>query len=166
VTDIARGRLGARFAARYVLQLAGRQERRLSPPDRPFAPASTLATVERDPGEIIEGSFEPFFRIGPTLALTAGARYWSKGADKYTYVRNQVPVEGTTPDVLAIGSEQNGTAFSAGLSVVHDGRRADGTVGMPMEAALRWEKTVRSSRGRVPANESVTVVLRFFRKMF
>lgn len=166
VTDIARGRIGARFAARYVLQLPSTLERRLTPPDQPLAPAGTLATVEWDPGEIVEGSFEPFLRIGPTLALSAGIRYRSKRADTYTYARSQTPIEGTTPDVLAIGSEQNATAFSAGLSFVHDGRRRDGTVGMPMEAALRWEKTTGSNRGRVPANESVSVALRFFRKMF
>lgn len=166
VTDIARGRIGARLTARYVLQLPGRQDRRLAPPDQPFAPAATLAAVEWDPGEIMEGSFEPFLRIGPTLALTAGVRYRSKGADQYSYVRNQAPIEGTTPDVLAIGSKQNATAFSVGLSFAHDGRRRDGTVGMPIEAALRWEKTTGSTLGRVPANESVSVALRFFRRMF
>jgi hypothetical protein len=166
VTDIARGRIGARFTARYVLQLPATLERRLTPPDQPLAPAASLAMVEWDPGEIVEGSFEPFLRIGPTLALTAGIRYRSKRADTYTYARNQPPIEGTTPDVLAVGSEQNATAFSAGLSFVHAGRRRDGTVGMPMEASLRWEKTTGSTRGRVPANESVSVALRFFRKMF
>jgi len=166
VTDFVRGRIGARVTARYVLQLPGRQERRLSPPDHPLAPAATLAAVEWDPGEIVEGSFEPFLRIGPTLALTAGVRHRSKRADRYTYVRNQAPIEGTTPDVLASGSEQNATAFSAGLSFTHDGHRRDGTVGMPMEAALRWEKVTRSSLGRVPASESVSMALRFYRKIF
>ena len=166
VTDIARGRVGARLTARYVLQLPGRQERRLSSPDHPLAPAASLATVEWDPGEIVEGSFEPFVRIGPTLALTAGVRHRSKGADHYSYVRNQAPIEDTTPDVLAIGSKQNATALSVGLSFTHEGRRRDGTVGMPMEAALRWEKVTRSSRGRVPASESVSMALRFYRRIF
>jgi len=131
-----------------------------------LAPAATVAAVEWDPGEIIEGSFEPFLRIGPTLALTAGVRHRSKRADHYTYVRNQVPIEGTTPDVLAIGSAQNSTAFSAGLSFIHDGQRRNGTVGVPMEAEFRWERVVRSSLGRVPASESVSMALRFYRKIF
>ncbi len=166
VTDLARGRIGARLTARYVLQLPGRKDRRLSSPDQPLAPAATVAAVEWDPGEIVEGSFEPFLRIGPTLALTAGVRHRSKGADHYSYVRNQAPIEDTTPDVLAIGSKQNGTALSVGLSFTHDGQRRDGTVGMPMEAALRWEKVTRSSLGRVPASESVSMALRFYRKIF
>lgn len=166
ITDVARGRLGARLTARYVLQLSGRLNRRLAPPDQPFAPASTLAAVEWNPGEIVEGSFEPFLRIAPALALTAGVRHRSRKADTYTYVRNQVPIEGTTPDVLAIGSGQNATAFSAGLSYAHGGVGRDGKPGMPMDAALRWEKTTGSTTGRVPAAETLSVMLRFYRKVF
>ncbi len=166
VTDIARGRLGARLTARYVLQLSGRQERRLSSPDRPFALASTLAAVEWNPGEIIEGSFEPFMRIAPTLALSAGVRYWSKGADRYTYVRNQAPIDGTSPDVLSAGSAQNAVSLQAGLTFSHDGARRDGTRGLPMDAWLRWEMIASSSEGRVPATQSVSLMLRLYRKLF
>jgi hypothetical protein len=166
VTDLARGGLGARLTARYVLQLSGRQERRLSPPEHPFALASTLAAVEWNPGEIVEGSVEPFLRIAPTLALSAGVRYRSKGADRYSYVRNQTPIEGTSPDVLAIGSKQNLTTLYAGLNFSHDGARRDGTRGLPMEAWLRWETVAASSAGRVPASQTVSLMLRFYRRGF
>jgi hypothetical protein len=164
VTDLSAGRIGARFTGRYVLQQPGRQFRRITPPDQPISFASTIAEVERDPGEIVEGSIEPFLRIGPTLFLVGGVRYWSKAEDKYSYVPGQEPVEGTSPDVLAIGSKEDGTAFSAGLSFSHDGMRADGTVGLPMDASLRWEKVARSTLGRVPVRESVVISIRFYRK--
>lgn len=164
ITDISRGGFGARLTARYVMQLSGRQERRLSSPDRPLALAGTLAAVERNPGEIVEGSVEPFLRIAPTLALSGGVRYWSKGADTYTYVRNQAPIEGTSPDVLSIGSKQNATALYAALNYSHDGVRRDGSRGMPMDAWLRWEMIASSSAGRVPASQSVSLMLRFYRK--
>lgn len=166
VTDVAVGRVGARFTGRYVRQLSDQQERRLTPPSRPLAAAAKQAQVEWDPGDIIEAGVEPFLRIAPTLALTAGVRHWSKGVDKYTFARPVTPIPGLNPDDLAIDSKQNGTAFSAGLSFSHDGRRADGTRGLPMDASLKWEKTTRSSLGRVPVNESVTVMLRFYRKLF
>jgi hypothetical protein len=166
VTDIARGGLGARLSARYVLQLSGRQERRLSPPDQPFPVAGTLAAVVWNPGEIMEGAVEPFLRIAPTLMLSAGVRYWSKGADTYSYVTNQAPITGTSPDVLAIGSRQNVTALYGGLTFSHDGVRSDGTRGLPMDAWLRWEMVAASSAGRVPATQSVSLMLRFYRKAF
>ncbi|HEV8358559.1 MAG TPA: hypothetical protein VGQ17_17530 [Gemmatimonadales bacterium] len=166
VTDLAAGRLGARFTARFVLQLPGRQQRRLSPPDQPIADASTLALVERDPGEIVEGAIEPFLRIGPTIALVGGVRHWLKGTDTYRYVPGQPPIEGTDPEVLAIGSKENGTAVSAGLSFVHDGVRRDGTVGLPMDASFRWEMIARSTEGRVPVKQTVWISLRFYKRIF
>lgn len=166
VTDIARGRLGARVTMRYVLQLPGRQQRRLSAPDQPIAPIGLLAAVQRDPGEIVEASFEPFVRIGPTLALVAGVRYWSKAADVYTYVPSQTPIDGANPDVLALGSTENGTALSAGLSFSRGGARRDGRAGLPMDASLRLAMVTGSSLGRVPAKQSVTAMLRLYKKMF
>ena len=166
VTDLGAGKLGARITARYVLQLPGRQERRLTPPDQPIAAANTLAAVERDPGEILEGSVEPYLRIAPHFALVAGVRHWQKGSDKYTYVPNQDSIPGTTPDVLALGSKENGTVLTAALSFAHDGVRRDGRRGMPIDAVLRGELVVGSSQGRVPVRQSISLMLRLYRKMF
>jgi hypothetical protein len=166
VTDLGAGAIGARVTARYVLQLPGRQSRRLTPPDQPFAPATTLALVERDPGEIIEGSLEPYLRIASHFSIVAGIRHWKKAIDKYNYAPNQGPIAGTTPAVLAIGSKTNGTVLSAALSFVHDGLRRDGTAGIPIDAILRGELVVGSSQGRVPVKQSISLVLRLYRKIF
>ena len=166
VTDVLSGGFGARITARYVHQLPGRVTSRITPPDQPIAPASTTAELERDPGEIVELGIEPFIRIAPTLALVAGVRRWSKGADSYTYTRSQPPIEGLSPDLLAIGSRENATLLSASLSFAHPGIRKDGTIGLPMDAALRWERVIGSSLGRVPQRHTVAVQLRLDRKLF
>jgi hypothetical protein len=166
VTDVSSGRLGVRLTGRYVLQLPGLQQRRVGPPDQPFAPASTLAAVERDPGEIVEVGAEPFIRIARTLAFSAGARHWSKGADTYRYAAGQDSVPGVTLSDLARGSRENGTVLSAGISFVHDGARLDGTRGLPMDASFRYERVVASTLGRVPASESVVISLRFYGRVF
>jgi len=68
--------------------------------------------------------------------------------------------------VLAIGSKTNGTVVSAALSFVHDGLRRDGTTGIPIDAILRGELVVGSGQGRVPVKQSVSLVLRLYRKIF
>jgi hypothetical protein len=166
VTDLVFGKLGARLTGRYVLQVPGRQDRRVAPLDQPIALAASLAGVQRDPGEIVEGSFEPFVRIGPTLSLVAGVRYWSKQADTYTYAPNQAPIENVDISVLGQDSKENGTALSAGLSFVHSGVRRDGSAGLPMDAALRWEMISGSTLGRVPAKQTVSMVLRLYHTLF
>ena len=90
----------------------------------------------------------------------------SKGADAYSYVRNQAPIEGIPLEVLASGSRENGTALSAAVSFAHGGRRKDGSIGLPMDASLRWEQVMGSSLGRVPAKQSVAVQLRLYRRLF
>ena len=166
VTDVFAGGFGARLTARYVHQLPGRVTSRITPPDQPIAPASATAELERDPGEIVELGIEPFIRIAPTLALVAGIRRWSKGADSYAYTRSQTPIEGLSPDVLGIGSKENATLLSASLSFSHEGIRKDGTIGLPMDAAVRWERVIGSSLGRVPERHTVAVQLRLYRKLF
>ena len=166
VTDVMGSGFGARLSARYVLQLSGRVSRRVAPPEQPIAPAATLAVLNRDPGEIVEFGIEPYVRMARTLALGAGVHRWSKAADRYSYVVNQEPIEGTTPDVLAIGTKENGTRLTAFLSFAHDGRRTYGSVGLTMDATIRWEKVVGSSLGRVPAKNVVVAQLRFYRKLF
>jgi hypothetical protein len=166
VTDFMAGGVGARVTARYVYQLPGRLSRRITPPDQPIAPVAFTAALERDPGEIIELGVEPYLRIAPTLALTAGFRRWSKGADKFSYVRNQPPIEGVSPETLAIGTRENGMVASAGLSYVHGGRRKDGSIGLPMDVALRFEQVIGSSLGRVPVRQTLAVQLRLYRKLF
>ena len=166
VTDLIGGGFGARVTARYVYQLPGRLTRRISAPDQPIAPAANEATLERDPGEILQLGIEPYLRLGPTLALVAGVRRWTKGADTYTYTRNQTPIEGVSPDLLAIDSKENGAVLSAALSFSHDGRRKDGSTGFPMDASVRWERVIGSSLGRVPAKHTIAVQLRLYRKLF
>ena len=166
VTDFGAGRFGARVTARYVVQLPVTLMRRLAPPDQPFAPASSLASVERDPGEIVEGILEPWFRIARHFAITGGVRHWRKPADRYAYAAGQAPILDTSPDVLAIGSRENGTALSAGLSFVHDGVRADGRRGAPLDATLRGELVVGSTEGRVPVKQSISLTLRLYPKLF
>lgn len=166
VTDLGVGRLGARVTARYVLQLPGRQARRVTPPDQPIALAATLAAVERNPGEIVEGALEPYVRIAPYFSVVAGIRHWAKGADRYQYIPNQDPIAGTSIDVLAQGSKENGTALSLALSLAHSGMRSNGRQGMPVDAQLRGEIVVGSSLGRVPVKQSVSLMLRLYRKIF
>ena len=166
VTDLMGSRFGARLTARYVVQLPGRLERRLTPPDRPITPASTLAAVERDPGEIMEGAFEPYVRLARNFSFVAGVRHWRKGEDKYSYVPGQDSIPDTTPDVLAQGSKENGTMLSAGFSFSHGGVRRDGRTGLPLDATVRGEVVIGSTEGRVPAKRSVVFLMRLYGKIF
>ncbi|MGH7560030.1 MAG: hypothetical protein ACRENB_03315 [Gemmatimonadales bacterium] len=163
VADLQAGRVGARLTGRYVQQLAGTVERRVTSPDQPIVGGELLRSLERDPGEVFEAQVEPFLRIAPTLSVTGGARWWSKGEDRWTYAPGVTPVEGADLRVLGQDSKERALALALGVSYVHSGRRRDGTTGRPMDAALRYEWVAASSAGIVPARRAVSLVLRFYR---
>lgn len=166
VTDLQAGRLGLRLTGRYVRQLAGEEPRRVTPPDQPLAGSTLLATLEHDPGDIVEVGVEPFYRIAPTLALVTGVRWWSKGEDTWTYAAGSAPIPGVDAGILGAGSSQRAFALSGGISYVHSGLGKDGIPRLPMDASLRYERVVSSSEGIVPRRQAVTALIRFYRRLF
>jgi len=166
VTDLAVGRLGARLTGGYNLQLPGNQNRRVTPRDQPIAPATSLAGVRRDPGDVLRLSAQPFFRLAPYLMLYGGVDYWSRGVDEYSYVAGQPDIEGVDLAVLADGSESTFITVNAGLTYSHSGIDKLGRRKLPMDASFRYQRIVRSQTGILPDAHLVRIDLRFYTRLF
>ena len=123
VTDLMAPRFGARIVAGVTVQQKAQLERRITAPDMPLAPQSSLALVERQGGTILLGSIQPYLRIAPHFSVVAGVTHWRKEADRYTYPPGQDPVAGLDPSVLAQGTRTNATILSGGLSLSNPGIR-------------------------------------------
>jgi hypothetical protein len=166
VTDVMTRRFGARFSAGLTLPQTTQLQRRIAPPDQPIPLVSTLATVERQPGNVFEASFQPYGRIARGFSFVGGVTYWSKQVDRYTWAAGQTPDPELDPAVLAQGTKGNATLISAGFSFAHSGVRRDGRVGLPLDGFVRAQMVVGSTEGRVPANRSVVFGLRVYGKVF
>ncbi|MGE0440694.1 MAG: hypothetical protein AB7S39_09375 [Gemmatimonadales bacterium] len=166
IGDVALGRFGARLAGGYNLQLPGNQNRRVTSPASPIAALTTLAGVRRDPGDVLLLSAQPFVRLAPYLSLYGGVDYWSKGADVYTYVAGQPPVDGVDINVLAERSKTDAVLLSGGLSYSHTGLNKRGLRGLPMDASFRYQRTLRSGMGALPDANTVGIDLRFYTRLF
>ncbi len=166
IADVMGSRFGARFVAGYTVQQKAQSERRITPPDQPIVPPTSLALVEQQGGAIMEGSIQPYFRIAPHFSVVAGLSHWRKEADQFSFAPGQDPIAGLDPSVLAQGTKANATMLSAGLSLSHSGIRRDGTVGKPLDAEVRAQMVVGSGEGRVNATRGVVFRLRVYGKIF
>lgn len=163
--DAALGRFGARLSAGYNLQLEGSLDRRVAPPGQ-LAPASTLASLRRNPGDVLRLGARPFVRLAPFLALSASVDYWRRGEDRYAYAADQAPVSGADLGQLALGSRAEAVVLGGALSFAHTGLDRRRAQRLPLDASVRYERVASSATGRVAAAHVVRVDLRFYTGLF
>ncbi len=164
--ETGRGRLGLRASADWRNQLAGTREARVGGRDEFLLPASRLASLRWDPGNLLTISARPYWRLADRLAIAGSATWFRRGEDRWT-----LPAGAPAPrfgDVSAMGL---GTAASAvrlgiGLSYAHDGSQPDGTRRMPVEAGLALERTATSHSGLVPAALTTRLWFRVYKKLW
>jgi hypothetical protein len=166
VTDVVKGRLGARLLAGYNLQLPGNQNRRVTSPDQPIALATSLAGVRRDPGDVIRLGAAPFVRLAPYLSLYLGVDYWRKGTDVWSYVPGQPPIEGVDISVMGKDSKSDALLLSGGISYANSGLDKYGRRKLPMDASIRYERVAHTGIGIVPDSNVLRVDLRFYSHLF
>ncbi len=160
--DLVARRFGIRMAGGYAIQLSGKLQRRIAPPSQPIAYASTLAAVTRTPGNVVVFSAQPFYRITPTFAFVAGARYASRSMDTYDLFENQDSIPNAPPSLLAEESARKWYEVSGGLAYSSPHIPLGDKPKMPMDAGMMFSSVVGASGGRVPAAVTVRAYLKLY----
>ena len=160
--DLVRGRLGARVTLGYNRQLAATVQRRVAAPGQPLAYQYRVADLRRDPGDELTLGFEPFVRLAPGFALSAGVLHWRHGADQVSYAGTPVP--GVAASDLAIESKRSATSLQGGLTYSSfAGIQGRGT---PIEARWLFREVVSASGGRVDKTRTVGFQFRAYYKLW
>ena len=159
---------------RYGIQVAGGSERRVFDPAAPFAPLSTQAKLDWDPGDYQIVEFAPWFRISEGLSALAGYRYFRKGEDSFALRPRADPDPGagapgtpaTPPDPAILVP---GTGFSSGtllLGMVYNRSAADqnGNPDAPLEIRVVYRRAAGGSD--VPREASLEVGFRLYRRIW
>jgi hypothetical protein len=162
VTDMGAGSLGARLNGSYVRQLPSNILTRVASPSQPFAGPDRLATVRRNPGDILAIGIHPFYRLARTLGLTAGLDHWSRGSDQVSYVDPVGGPPGVDASVLAEASKANATVLSAGITYGNPGGLRPGGTGLPVDASLSYERVLQAGGGRVPDTHAIRARFRVY----
>ncbi|MGH7594338.1 MAG: hypothetical protein ACRELE_10880, partial [Gemmatimonadales bacterium] len=163
IIELGRRRIGIRGEATYQHQLPLNSYRRISTPDQVLVPPSLLAAIRSQPGDSFAIAMRPFVAFAPHLALTALAQYWRRGTSRSAYLTGQLPIAGTDPSQLDVGSAATAFVVGVGLSYSYTGAGRDGSIGLPVEAGWSLERTVASGQGIFPAPLTSRVSLRIYR---
>jgi hypothetical protein len=163
--EVGRGRLGLRADAGMQLRLAATEPARIGARDQLFRPASRLASLERNPGDIVTIGVQPFLRIVDRFALVGSARYERIGDDAWQAAAGTDLPAGLDPSVMNAGTGSSALRVGLGLSYVHDGVHRDGTVKMPVEASLQVERAVWSGAGIVSTTLGSRMMFRVYKKL-
>jgi hypothetical protein len=155
ITDVGSGPLGARLNATYVRQLPSNILTRVTRPSQPFAGPDRLATVRRNPGDIFALGFHPFYRLARTFGFSIGVDHWSRGMDQLAYASPADAIPGIDASILAEESKTSATMLSVGVTYSNPGGLRPGGTGLPVDAALSYERVLRAGGGRVPNSHAI-----------
>lgn len=156
------GRWGLWGDVRYGVQGSTTVVRRISAPDRVFAPAISAQFLRWTPGNYLQISLTPRYHLTPDLALALDFRRFSKGEDTYEALfpdPDGITVAGYDPRVLELETEQSLMEIGGGVifSTVRSGN------GRPMEVRFLYRKAVSGSGGMTRKTSRIEVGLRLFR---
>ena len=158
-SGLHRGRLGIWGEVRYGVAASTLVTRRITAPERIFAPLTSTQAVRWTPGNYYQIRLTPRFQLAEEMTVTFDVRAYSKQADTYeSLVADDVPFPFDV-GLLELETERNvlETGFGVVYSTVRSGR------GRPMEARFLFRRGVSGSGGATPKIERFEFGLRLFR---
>lgn len=162
-----RGGFGLWADFRYGIQLGGTTERRVFDPGFTFAPHSSLAKLDWDPGDYQLFEVSPWYRIAESMTVLAGYRYYRKGRDSFALAGGDgtgPPPPATPPDPAILVPHSAASSGRATIAMVYN-RAAptrDGAAGRPLEIRVAYRRVVAGGGGNVPKAGSLEAGFRFF----
>ena len=152
-------RLGIVGDVLYGYQQPVRVLRRISGPDRIFAPLSTERIVRWSPGDYAQLRVSPRMYLTDEVVLAFDLRVLRKKSDRYVLDDGAT---GPDPDVLELETKQR--SFELGGGVVYSTARSGR--GRPMEARFLFHQVVSGSGGATPRTSRFEIGVRLYRSLW
>jgi hypothetical protein len=156
-------RLWLNLAVRAGIAGQTTRARRVAPPAAFLVPFQAMTVLNWDAGDYLAVDFAPLYRFAPQFAVGATAGYWTKRADRYSYLAAQDSADvaaqlgaPTPANVLDEGTSER--RLRLGVAVTYTGPRVEG--------GFTVERTVSGAGGQTPAATVFRLVMRVSRKLF
>jgi hypothetical protein len=163
--------LGSNFLVHGVARLGGARadnlERRVTPPDLPFAPIAQLAMVHRAPGGWFGFEVAPTWMLDDAFSLRLTYSYFNQGRTHYSYVN---PADssrvGYAASVLDQYTDQRLSRIGGAVTFNTLPRYLAGTASVPYALTVSYENTVWGRGGWVPRASILRIQLRAYISLF
>ncbi len=157
------GRLGVWGEVQYGLAASTFVTRRITAPDRIFAPLAATQVVRWTPGNYYRARVTPRVQLTEEMAVAADLRASFKGSDTYQPANPEQPLPlGLDVDLLELETAES--VLEAGFGFVYSTLRSGR--GRPMEARFLYRRSVSGTGGLTPKSERFEFGLRLFRGLW
>ena len=163
--------LGNTFLVHGVARMgqarADNLERRVTPPDLPFAPIAQLAMVHREPGSWIGFEVSPTWMLDDAFSLRLTYSYFDQGQTHYSYVNPADSARvGMSASVLDLETSQRFARIGGAVTFNTLPRYLAGTASLPYSLTVSYENTVTGQGGQVPQASVFRIQLRVYIRLF
>ena len=157
------GRVWLNLAIRAGTQTTGTRARRVSPFGAILVPIQATTVLNWDPGDYAAVDFAPLYRFAPQFSAGVTLGYWTKRADRYSYLAPQDSLDlaarlGTPIPASVLNEGTSERWVRLGIALTY--------TGPAVESGFTVERTVSGAGGQVAAATVYRLVLRISRKLF
>jgi len=163
--------LGSSFLVHAVARIGGARaddiERRVTPPDLPFATIAQLAAVHRKPGAWFGVEVAPTWLLDDAFSVRLTYSYFNQAQTHYTYVNAADSARvGYSASVLDQETDQRLSRIGGAVTFNTLPRYLAGTASLPYSLTVSYENTVWGRGGRVPQASVFRIQLRAYIRLF
>jgi hypothetical protein len=163
--------LGSSFLVHAVARMGGAKadnlERRVTPPDLPFAPIGQLAMVHRQSGMWLGFEVAPTWMLDDAFSVRLSYSYYNQAQTHYTYVDPADSARvGMSAAVLDQQTDQKLSRIGGAVTFNTLPRYLAGTASVPYSLTVGYENTVWGRGGQVPQASLFRIQLRLYLRIF
>jgi hypothetical protein len=163
--------IGSTFLIHAVARIGGARaddiQRRVTPPDLPFATIAQLAMVHRNPGAWFGVEVAPTWMLDDAFSVRLTYSYFNQAQTHYTYVNAADSARvGYSAGVLDFGTDQRLSRIGGAVTFNTMPRYLAGTASLPYSLTVSYENTVWGRGGLVPQASIFRIQLRAYIRLF
>jgi len=140
---------------------------RVTPPELPIAPLTSVAEIKRQPAPYLAVDLDPTWMLDDAFSVRLAYGFFTQGTMKHSYVNSADELRvGLPASVLDEGTAMRWMRLGTEVTFVTTNRYAAGLASLPYSVSVGYDNTIWGSGGRVPKSSDFYINLRAYFRLF